>query len=166
MTETIGHFGAMLAAALATGLFVLGAVLPVHAASETEEMFSGAMQGCWDRVTWDAETEKRRADPQYTVSGQICLKGGVTGDLTEFQCSGYENVECTIPMLARYEFKDEKFWRNYENVRSSMWSGGLNSCDVRLEAGRHFQLYNCQWTKAPVTGIAIDDAAYEKAAGQ
>lgn len=144
-------------------LFALGASAPAQAVSETAEGFAAAMQGCWNRTTWSAEIEDQRADPTYAISSQMCLEGSVRGGLAVLDCGGLNNlVECS-QTLGRYEFKDEKFWRSYDD---GPLAGGLGNCDVRLEAGKQVELHNCQWMIVPISGLAAESAVYERAIGQ
>jgi hypothetical protein len=144
-------------------LFMLGASAPAQAVSETAENFAAAMQGCWNRITWSAAIQDQRADPAYAISSQMCLEGSVRGGLAVLDCGGVNNlVECR-QTLGRYEFKDEKVWRSYDD---GPLAGGLDACEVRLEVGKQVELHNCQWATPPVSGAAIEDAIYERAIGQ
>ena len=151
-----------LAASFAT-LLILGASAPTLAVEETAAGFATAMQGCWNRITWSAEIEDQRADPSYAISSQMCLEGSVRGGLAVLDCGGVNNlVECS-QTLGRYEFKDEKFWRSYDD---GPLAGGLDNCDVRLEASKQVELHNCQWMIVPISGLAAESAVYERAIGQ
>lgn len=151
-------------AALAAVPFVLGTSVPALAVSETAEGFAAAMQGCWNRASWSAAIEEaQRTDPEFTAASQMCLSGGVEGVLTFLDCSGVNNlVECA-PAEGRYEFRDEKFWRDFGDA---VREGQRDNCDVTLEAGKQFTLLNCQWVEAPASAGSIEDVVYERAIGQ
>ena len=145
-------------AGFATVLLLLGAVAPAQAVSETAEGFAAAMQGCWNRSTWSAAIEAQRADPEYSISSQMCLSGGVEGVLTVLDCGGVNNlVECSS-LEGRYEFRDDKFWRGVD--------GQWDSCDVLLEPGKQVILKNCAWIDPPPAVEPIENAVYERAIGQ
>jgi hypothetical protein len=139
-------------AVASTVVLVLGAAAPANAVSETAEGFSRTMQGCWNRV-----------DANDGASHQMCLDGGITGALTIIECLNHDDLTECSSQEGRYEFRDEKFWRSYED---GPLAGGLDNCDVRLEAGKQVELHNCQWITEPDLGAATQDAVFERAIGQ
>lgn len=140
-------------AAAVLAILLVGVGIPAHAVSETAEGFSRAMQGCWNR-----------ADANDDASSQMCLDGGLAGDLMVTECQNHGDLTECSTQEGTYEFKDEKFWRSYGD--SGWLSGGLDNCDVRFGPGEKFELHNCQWTMVPDSGRATEDAVYEKAVGQ
>lgn len=133
---------------------ILCAAAPAFAISETAEGFSAAMQGCWNRVS-------RNADG---ASSRICLEGNIEGALTVYECQNHGDLTECSTQEGTYEFRDEKFWRQYGE--GGWLTGGLDNCDVRFGPGQKFELHNCAWTTVPQSGRPTEDAVYEKAVGQ
>jgi hypothetical protein len=133
-------------------LLVLGAAGPGLAVEETAKGFSAAMQGCWNRASIE------------DGSNQMCLDGSVAGVLALLECRNHGDLTECSTQEGTYEFRDEKFWRSYGE--GGWLTGGVDNCDVRFGPGEKFELHNCQWTTAPDSGRATEDAVYEKAIGQ
>jgi len=132
--------------------------LPAHAqpAPTTDMELAEALQGCWVRKSWSAEIEARRTDPDFRISSQMCLAGGLDGEMRDFSCNGYSSDDCS-EILATYEFRDGKFWRDYGAAAAG---GRLSTCDVTLEGGRWLTLSNCRWMEGG--SEPIEDVAYER----
>lgn len=142
-------------------LLVVTAGLPAGAVAAplSAQEAAAAMQGCWNRVSWSAETEaQRQADPGYSRATQMCLEGGLEGALTVLDCGGANNlVECS-PREGRYAFRDDKFWSNLGEQPDENF---LHYCDVLLDAGKQVTLRNCQWAEPRDGADPIEDVTYE-----
>ena len=145
-------------AGLLIALFALGVVTPAQAVSETAGGFSAAMQGCWNRTIWGADSAALSAETDNSISSQMCLDGDAVGLVTVVDCHTHGDLTECSSQEGRYEFRDEKFWRDFDGVR--------DSCDVFLKPGKEVALTNCLWIDPPPAVEPIEDAIYERAIGQ
>ncbi len=137
---------------------LLALALPAHGqpAPQTDAEYVEALHGCWARVSWPADIEAKRADPNFFVSGQMCLESS-TGAMDFFNCAGV-GMDCWA-IVAKYEIRDTKFWRDHGDNTSG---GRVDKCDMALEGGRWLTLSNCQWVDADAGVEPIEDIRYER----
>jgi hypothetical protein len=139
-------------------MVLLALALPVQAqpVPTSEAELAEALQGCWTRKSWSAEIEAQRADPDFHVSSQMCLAGGLDGELHDFRCEGHSSDDCR-EILATYAFRDGRFWRDYG---VDAVGGGLVTCNASLEGGRWLTLSDCRSMGGDAA--PLEDVAYER----